>query len=128
MQHILEILKIAERHLLPIISDEIYEFFVFPDVQFHSFASLSINVPILVVSGLSKRYLLPSARIGYIVVCDRGNKLENVLKGLKYISGRNFGPNGTFQLALPKIFKNVPQSFLDETHLKVYVSYEIKFK
>lgn len=117
----LDILEIADRHYLPIISDEVYEFFVFPEVQFHSFASLSKNVPVLVVSSLSKRFLVPAFRVGWIVICDRGNKFENVRKGLTYISGRNFGPNGTAQLALAEIFKNVPQSYFDETHMKVFV-------
>lgn len=47
MRHMFEIIDIAERHCLPIISDEIYEFFTFPGVTHYSFASLSKNVPIL---------------------------------------------------------------------------------
>lgn len=60
--HILSILEIAERHRLPIISDEVYEFFVFPGVRYHSFSSLSENVPILTCSALSKRFLMPGVR------------------------------------------------------------------
>lgn len=54
-EHILDILEVAYRHKLPIISDEVYEFFTFPGVKFHSVASLSKNVPVLTCSGLSKR-------------------------------------------------------------------------
>lgn len=61
-EHLLEILAIAERHKLPIISDEVYEFFVVPNVQFCSIASLSKNVPILTCSGLTKRFLIPAIR------------------------------------------------------------------
>lgn len=46
-QHILDIIAIAERNMLPIISDEIYEFFTMPDVEYYSFAQLSENVPVL---------------------------------------------------------------------------------
>lgn len=46
-QNILEIIAVAERNKLPIISDEIYEFFTMPEVEFHSFAQLSENVPVL---------------------------------------------------------------------------------
>lgn len=61
-EHMLEILEIAERHRLPIISDEVYEFFVFPNVQHHSISSLSKNVPVLACSGLTKRFLIPAIR------------------------------------------------------------------
>lgn len=61
-EHMLEILEIAERHKLPIISDEVYEFFVFPNVQYHSISSLSKNVPVFTCSGLTKRFLIPAIR------------------------------------------------------------------
>ena len=46
-EHLLDILKVAERHKIPIIADEIYEFFTFPGIQFYPLAALSKNVPIL---------------------------------------------------------------------------------
>jgi len=46
-EHLLDILEVAERHKLPIIADEVYEFFTFPGVQFYPLASLSKNVPII---------------------------------------------------------------------------------
>jgi tyrosine aminotransferase len=42
----LDILKIAEKHKLPIIADEVYELFTFPGVEYFSFTSLSKNVPV----------------------------------------------------------------------------------
>jgi tyrosine aminotransferase len=110
-EHLLDILKIAEKFKLPIIFDEVYEFFTFPGVEFHSLASLSKNVPILTCSGLTKRFLMPGIRMGWILINDRGNKLRDVRLGLANIAGRNFGPNSTVQLALPKILKCVPQSY-----------------
>jgi tyrosine aminotransferase len=46
-QHIWDIIKIAERHRIPIVSDETYEFFTFGDAVHYSFATLSENVPVL---------------------------------------------------------------------------------
>ena len=51
--HIMDILEIAEKHKIPIISDEVYEHFVFPGVQYHSISSLSKNIPVFTCSGLS---------------------------------------------------------------------------
>lgn len=121
-QHILDILEIAERHKLPIIADEVYEFFTFPGVDFYSAASLSKNVPILTCSGLTKRFLMPGIRMGWLIISDRGNKLEEVRLGFANIAGRNFGPNSTVQVALPKILKCVPKSFFDEVSSRVGVN------
>jgi tyrosine aminotransferase len=120
--HILDILKVAERHRLPIISDEVYEFFTFPGVKFHSVASLSKNVPIITCSGLSKRFLMPGIRMGWIVINDRNEILKNVRQGLLNIAGRNFWPNSTTQLALPDILQNTPKTFFDSNVRRVYVS------
>lgn len=121
-EHILEILRIAERHKLPIIADEVYEFFVFPGVQFHSISSLSRNVPILSCSGLTKRFLMPGIRMGWIVIHDRYNAFENLRQGLANIAGRNFWPNSTVQLALPEIIKSTPREFFDDNNRRVHVS------
>lgn len=125
-EHILEILEIAERHRLPIIADEIYEFFTFSGLEFHSVASLSKNVPVLSCSGLTKRFLIPGIRIDWLIINDRGDKLKDIREGLINISGRNFGPNSTIQLALPKILQSVPQSYFDDSKAKVGVSKKLK--
>lgn len=118
-EHILDILAIAERHHLPIISDDIYEHFVFPGVEYFSVASLSKNVPILSCSGLTKRFIMPGVRMGWISIHDKGGALKEIKQGLIRISGRNFGPNCTIQLALPEILRNTPQEFFDDTTTRV---------
>ncbi|XP_076297194.1 tyrosine aminotransferase isoform X2 [Lasioglossum baleicum] len=74
--HILDILDVAARYYVPIIADEIYEYMVFPGRSFYSFASLSTEVPILSCSGLTKRFLVPGWRMGWIIIHDRLNILE----------------------------------------------------
>lgn len=120
--HILEILDIAERHKLPIIADEVYEFFTFPGVKFHSIASLSKEVPVLTCSALSKRFLMPGIRMGWIILNDRNNALKDVKQGLHNVTGRILGPNSTVQHALPEILKNTPQEFFDSTMTTIAVS------
>ncbi|CAO1379127.1 unnamed protein product [Diamesa tonsa] len=120
-QHILDVLKIAERYQIPIISDDIYEHFnfVFPGVEYASISSLSKNVPILSCSGLSKRFLMPGIRMGWIVIHDKQNALKDVRQGLINASGRILGPNCTVQLALPEILRNTPQSYFDNAMEKI---------
>lgn len=120
-EHILDILDIAERHKLPIISDEVYEFFVFPGVDFHSVVSLSKNVPVLTCSSLSKRFLVPGIRMGWIIINDRHGALKDVKQGLQNVTGRILGPNSTVQYALPEILRNTPQNFFDDTMIRIAV-------
>ncbi|XP_070504601.1 tyrosine aminotransferase-like isoform X2 [Chironomus tepperi] len=120
-EHLLEILEVAERHKLPIISDEVYEFFTFPGVQFYPLATLSKTVPILTCSGLTKRFIMPAARMGWIVINDRNNVLSDIKEGLLNIAGRNFIPNSTLVKALPGILENTPQQFFDDNSKTVSI-------
>lgn len=121
-KHMLDILALAERKGLIIISDDIYEHFVFPGVKYYSFASLSKNVPVLSCSGLTKRFIMPGVRLGWIIIYDFNDTFKDIRKGLSQLLGRNFGPNRTIQLALPDILLKVPQSFFDETIKKVHIN------
>lgn len=127
-EHILDLLEIAERHRLPIISDEVYESLVFPGVEFHPIASLSENVPVLTCSGLTKRFLMPGIRMGWIIVSDRHDVLADVKLGFRNITGRLLGPNSTVQCALPDILRNTPQQFFDSTVEVLSVSFWNCFK
>lgn len=119
-QHILDILGIAHRYNLPIISDDIYEHFVFPGVEYFSVAALSENVPVISCSGLTKRFIMPGVRMGWITIHDKHEAMTEIKQGLIRISGRNFGPNSTIQLALPDILNETPKEFFDDTVSRVH--------
>ncbi|PSN35641.1 Tyrosine aminotransferase [Blattella germanica] len=75
-QHLQDILNVARKQFVPIIADEIYEHMVFPGQTFHSLASISKDVPILSCSGLTKRFLVPGWRMGWITIHDRNEVFE----------------------------------------------------
>lgn len=79
-QHILEIIALCEKYRVPIIADEIYEHFVFSGVDYHSISSLSKNVPVLSCGGLTKRFLVPGWRLGWIVIHDRNDIFKDIRK------------------------------------------------
>lgn len=114
-RHIEEILEVLERNRIPMIADDIYEHFVFSENKYNSMASVSKTVPILSCSGLTKRFLVPGWRMGWIVVHDRSNAFHEIRKGLNSLSQRILGPNSLVQSALKDILKNTPQSFYAET-------------
>ncbi|KPI98697.1 Tyrosine aminotransferase [Papilio xuthus] len=121
--HLNDILDIASRNRVPIIADEIYEHFVFSGNEFTAISSLSKDVPVLTCSGLTKRFLVPGWRLGWIIIHDRHNILgKEVRNGLANLATRILGPSTLIQRALPAILKYTPQSFFDEVILFIEVS------
>ncbi|KAJ6638585.1 Tyrosine aminotransferase, partial [Pseudolycoriella hygida] len=126
--HLMEIINLAERYYLPIIADEIYEHFVFPGTDFVSVSSLSKTVPVLSCGGLTKRFLVPGWRIGWIVIHDRNDVFKDVRKGLSNLSNRILGCNSLIQGALPSILRNTPQSFFDNLINVLYKNAQTAFQ
>ncbi len=89
---------------------------VFGDNIFYPLASLTETVPILKISGLSKRYLVPGWRVGWIFIHDRNNLLNEIRDGLVSLTNISLGANSLIQYALPDILMNTSQSFYDETN------------
>jgi tyrosine aminotransferase len=120
--HLRDILNIAERHCIPIIADEIYEHFVFESANktYVPMASLTSTVPILSCGGLTKRYLIPGWRMGWITIHDASGVFAagDIKHGLQCLSQRIIGSNTLVQGALPIILEQTPTSFYQDT-LKV---------
>lgn len=114
-EHLRDILEIAEQHCLPVIADEIYEHFVFSGRTYHPMASLTNEVPIVSCSGLTKRFLVPGWRTGWIIIHDRNGVLQPIKKGLTALSQKIMGGNALIHGALQEILENTPQSFYDDT-------------
>lgn len=114
--HLKQILAVAEMYKVPIIADEIYDYFVFPGQTYVPIASLTTTVPVLSCGGLTKRFLVPGWRMGWIIIYDRNNVFEKeIRKGLLCMSQRIIGSNTLIQGALPAILKNTPKSFFEDT-------------
>ncbi|KAL0274295.1 UNVERIFIED_CONTAM: hypothetical protein PYX00_006753 [Menopon gallinae] len=112
-KHLQEILHLASRHCLPIIADEIYEHLVFPGETFVPLASLSRDVPILSCSGLTKRFLCPGWRVGWLIIHDKNGVFKEVRDGLIKLSQRTLGSNTIVQGAITEILKHTPSHFFN---------------
>jgi len=117
--HLLDIIAIAEKHFIPIIADEIYEHFVFAGAKkdYTPIASLTRTVPVLSCGGLTKRWLVPGWRLGWITVHDRNEvfKRGGVRSGLNSLSQRIIGANTLVQGAVPAILRRTPKNFYKDT-------------
>lgn len=128
VEHLIAILEVAARNKVPVIADEIYEHFVFEGMEYHSMASLTDEVPVLSCGGLTKRFLVPGWRMGWIIINDRGNVLEREVRaGLQSLSQRIIGSNTLVQGALPTILSNTPQSFFRDTIAQVQATAKLSY-
>lgn len=114
-QHVLDVLKVAEKHHIPIIADEIYSDMVFAPNQFFPLGSLSVNVPVLSVGGLAKKWLVPGWRLGWILIHDKHNAFSEIRVGLSKLAQIIIGANSLIQASLPSILLKTPSEFYSET-------------
>lgn len=91
-----EVMDVAAEHDLLVISDEIYDKIVY-EGEFVSPPSLAKDVPAVVLNGISKVYLAPGWRIGYIAFRDVDNKLENIKEAILRQARARLCPNTPFQ-------------------------------
>jgi len=76
------IVDIAGEHKLPIISDEVYDQLVFDGTMTH-LRDLTKDVPFVAGNGLSKNYLYPGARVGYLAFHNGGwNEIKGAMQRL----------------------------------------------
>ena len=86
---------------------------MFPGAKHIAVSSLSKNVPVLSCGGLTKRFLVPGWRTGWIIIHDRENRMADAISGLKNMCGRILGSNTLVQGAIPDILEKTPQSYFD---------------
>ncbi len=79
-----ELIDIADRHNFPLLADEVYADLAF-DGPVPAMAALHPDAPIISFSSLSKAYLAPGWRAGWMAV-GRSERLDEVLAGIKKLA------------------------------------------
>uniref|UniRef100_A0A0N4ZB32 Tyrosine aminotransferase n=1 Tax=Parastrongyloides trichosuri TaxID=131310 RepID=A0A0N4ZB32_PARTI len=122
-----KILEIAYKHKVVIIADEIYGDLTFNGAAFKNIATLTPKVPVISCDGIAKRYMVPGWRLGWIIIHDRFSVLENVRKGMISLTQKIVGPCALMQGALPKILKETPQSYFEESRKIIELNAKLFF-
>ena len=81
-EHQLEIIKLAQEYKIPLIADEVYFGIVKEGYEYHPFATLSKTLPIFSLSSISKVYLVPGWRFGWVIAYNRSGYFDKVIKNL----------------------------------------------
>mmetsp|Transcript_25546 Transcript_25546/g.33261 ORF Transcript_25546/g.33261 Transcript_25546/m.33261 type:complete len:426 (-) Transcript_25546:253-1530(-) len=102
-QNLKDLLAIAEKYKLIIISDEIYGKMVFSGETFTPIASLTTRVPILTVSGMAKMLVVPGWRVGWLMIHDPSGHCSELRSGIANLSQIILGANTISMGALEEI-------------------------
>jgi len=107
--HLEAVLGLAEELRLPVVADEVYTDMSFSD-DYVSCAAVSPRVPILSVGALSKRWVTPGWRVGWITVHDVDDILKKggIQDTLLKICQVTLGPAAPLQAAIPGILEAGP--------------------
>jgi len=115
-EHLRALLDAAKEIGAVVVADEVYADIVWADgVRFVPIAALSADVPVLSCCALSKRFLLPGWRCGWLTVHDRGAALARggVREALLQLVQTTMGPSVPMQAALPAVLSSTPREWGD---------------
>jgi alanine-synthesizing transaminase len=93
----------AERHNVPVLADEVYGDLAY-DGAVAPMASLYPDAPIISFSSLSKAYLAPGWRTGWMAV-GRTDRLDDVLAGIKKLADGRLCSTGPMEYAIAAALK-----------------------
>jgi tyrosine aminotransferase len=128
-EHMLEILAIADKHKIPIISDEVYYGLSYDEERpFISMGNLTQTVPVMCTGALSKIYCVPGWRCGWTIVYNKHGYFDKVIDNMGKHSMIQLHPASIVQAALPKILNEVPQAHFDDLKSKLKMASEAAFK
>jgi alanine-synthesizing transaminase len=92
------LIEIADQHNFPLLADEVYADLAF-DGPVPAIAGLDPDAPIISFSSLSKAYLAPGWRTGWLAV-GRTDRLDDVLAGIKKLADGRLCSTGPMEYAL----------------------------
>ena len=95
-----QILDLARKHNLIVFSDEIYDKILYDEAKHIATASLSEDVLIITMGGLSKNYRIAGFRAGWMVITGPKLHAEDYLEGLNILASMRLCANVPCQHAI----------------------------
>ncbi len=120
-----ELVNIAGEHKLPIIADEIYDMLALDEPPAVNLRSLTGELPLISGNGISKNFLYPGARVGYLAVHGQGaDELSSML--VKFCNQR-LSVNWEMQRGALAAF-TLPATHIEETVRQLRARRDVIFK
>ena len=111
-QNLKDIVDVAAQHDLYIICDEIYDRIVF-DETFSGIGRVSKDLPVILLNGFSKVYLMTGWRCGYMCINSNSPKLDEFRKNVPKLARVRIAGNLPVQKAAVEALRG-PQDHIEE--------------
>ncbi|KAL6629657.1 hypothetical protein ACP70R_029422 [Stipagrostis hirtigluma subsp. patula] len=114
--HLSKIAETARKLGIVIIADEVYDHLAFGNTPFIPMGVFGEMVPVITMGSISKRWLVPGWRLGWIATCDPNGVLKEakVDRSLEdYINITN-DPATFIQGAIPQIIANTKEDYFNK--------------
>ena len=95
-----QIVELARRHNLVLMSDEIYDKILYDDATHTSTAALAPDVLTLTFNGLSKAYRVAGFRSGWLILSGPRSHAASYIEGLNILANMRLCPNVPSQHAI----------------------------
>ncbi|KAK1301262.1 Nicotianamine aminotransferase B [Acorus calamus] len=133
-QHLTKVAETARKLGILVIADEVYDHLAFGETPFVPMGVFGSIVPVVTVGSISKRWVVPGWRLGWIVTSDpngilkktkenfkieegiwRGTVRNEIVEGIKGILNITTDPTTFTQGAVSDIIKNTKEDFFRKT-------------
>uniref|UniRef100_A0A0V0I210 Putative tyrosine aminotransferase-like n=1 Tax=Solanum chacoense TaxID=4108 RepID=A0A0V0I210_SOLCH len=116
-EHLKKIAEAASKFGMLVISDEAYGHLVFGSNPFVPMGVYGEIAPILTIGSISKRWLVPGWRFGWIVMCDPNDILQKhgVAESIKNYHNISVRPPTLTLGAITRILAETPEDFYSNT-------------
>ncbi|CAL5022346.1 unnamed protein product [Urochloa decumbens] len=112
-EHLEKVAEVARKLGILVIADEVYGNLVFGDTPFIPMGVFGHIAPVLSIGSLSKRWIVPGWRLGWVAVCDPKKILQEtkILTSITNFLNVSTDPATFIQGALPQILENTKEDF-----------------
>ncbi|KAL3647114.1 hypothetical protein CASFOL_008082 [Castilleja foliolosa] len=116
-EHLKKVAEKARKLGIFVIADEVYDHLTFGSNPFVPMGVFGSIAPVVTVGSISKRWIVPGWRLGWLVTNDPHGVLmkQGIVESIKGYLNITSDPATFMQGAIPQILKNTPNDF----HLKI---------
>ncbi|XXG61433.1 hypothetical protein AAC387_Pa05g0052 [Persea americana] len=115
--HLAKIAEMAKKHGILVVADEVYGHLTFGSEPFVPMGVFGSVVPVITLGSISKRWVVPGWRIGWLVTTDPNGVLQQtkIVNCIKNILNITSEPVTFIQAAVPDILWGTKEDFFNKT-------------